>query len=76
MCDPDTFEGRGIVLKKLGDDRLVVRMPNGHEVFAVVPKKSNFELSEVQLGDTVAIFFSPADMARGTISRKMDESDL
>jgi hypothetical protein len=32
-----------------------------------VPKKSKFKLSEVNIGDKIAIFFSPADMARGTI---------
>jgi translation initiation factor IF-1 len=42
-------------------------MPNGHQAVGVVPKKSNFKLSEVKEGDKVAIFFSPADMARGTI---------
>jgi translation initiation factor IF-1 len=42
-------------------------MPNGHHVFGVVPKKSKFKLSEVNIGDKIAIFFSPADMARGTI---------
>jgi hypothetical protein len=30
-------------------------------------KKSKFKLSEVKVGDKIAIFFSPADMARGTI---------
>jgi translation initiation factor IF-1 len=39
MRDPDAFESRGIVLSKLGDDRLLVEMPNGHHVFGVVPKK-------------------------------------
>lgn len=67
MCDPDAFEGRGIVLRKIGHDRVIVEMPNGHQVFGVVPKKSNFTLSEVNIGDRIAIFFSPADMARGTI---------
>jgi len=67
MRDPDAFESRGIVLSKLGDDRLLVEMPNGHHVFGVVPKKSKFKLSEVNIGDRIAIFFSPADMARGTI---------
>jgi translation initiation factor IF-1 len=42
-------------------------MPNGHRIFGVVPKKSKFKLSEVNIGDKIAIFFSPADMARGTI---------
>ena len=72
MCDPDGFEGRGVVLSKIEDDRLWVEMPNGHRVVAVTAKKSNFELSEVQTGDTVAVFFSPSDMARGTILKKMD----
>jgi len=67
MRDPDAFESRGIVLSKLGDDRLLVEMPNGHRIFGVVPKKSKFKLSEVNIGDKIAIFFSPADMARGTI---------
>ena len=67
MRDPDAFKSRGIVLSKLGDDRVIVEMPNGHHVFGVVPKKSNFKLSEVKVGDKIAIFFSPADMARGTI---------
>jgi translation initiation factor IF-1 len=72
MCDPDGFEGRGIVLSQIEDDRLWVEMPNGHRVVAVKAKKSNFELSQVQTGDTVAVFFSPSDMARGTILNKMD----
>jgi len=42
-------------------------MPNGHRVVAVNAKKSKFELSEIQPGDKVAVFFSPSDMARGTI---------
>jgi translation initiation factor IF-1 len=54
-------------LSKLGDDRVIVAMPNGHHAVGVVPKKSKFKLSEVKVGDKIAIFFSPADMARGTI---------
>lgn len=72
MCDPDAFEGKGIVLSKIDENRLWVEMPNGHRVVGVTLKNSNFELSEVRTGDTVAIFFSPSDMARGTISKKMD----
>jgi len=67
MRDPDAFESRGIVLSKLGDDRVIVAMPNGHHAVGVVPKKSKFKLSEVKVGDKIAILFSPADMARGTI---------
>lgn len=67
MCDPDAFESRGVVLSKLDEDRVVVEMPNGHQAIGVVPKKSKFKLSEINVGDKIAIFFSPADMARGTI---------
>jgi len=67
MCDPDGFEGRGVVLSKIADDRLWVEMPNGHRAVAVNIKKSKFDLSEIQPGDKVAVFFSPSDMARGTI---------
>jgi len=46
---------------------VIVAMSNGHHAVGVVPKKSKFKLSEVKVGDKIAIFFSPADMARGTI---------
>lgn len=72
MCDPDAFEGTGIVLDHIGEGRLWVEMPNGHRVVALTAKKSNFKLSDIKTGDTVAIFFSPSDMARGTILEKMD----
>ena len=72
MCDPDGFEASGIVVKAVAKGRFLIEMPNGHQAFGVVQKKIKFELSELKTGDKVAVFFSPADMARATILRKMD----
>jgi translation initiation factor IF-1 len=76
MCDPDAFESRGVILSRIDDNRLWVEMSNGHRVVAVTVNKSNFDLSEVQTGDKVAVFFSPSDLARGTILKKMDIKNL
>jgi translation initiation factor IF-1 len=67
MCDPDGFEDKGIVLRKIGEERLLIKMPNGHLVIGVLPKKTKLELSGIRSNDKVAVFFSPADMSRGTI---------
>jgi translation initiation factor IF-1 len=50
----------------------LVERPNGHWVYGVIKKKTKIELSGLKTGDKVAIFFSPADMARGIILRKLE----
>ena len=72
MRDPDGFEGYGTILELLEKDRFLVEMPNGHRVYGVIQKKTKIDVSGLKTGDKVAIFFSPADMARGIILRKLE----
>jgi len=77
MRDPDAIEARGIVVEAAaGRTRFRVRMPNGHFVFGYGRKSLRKQLSEIQVGDTVVIFLSPADMASGEIIKKLDSSNL
>jgi translation initiation factor IF-1 len=44
MCDPDGFEDKGIVLRKIGEERLLIKMANGHLVIGVLPKKNKIRI--------------------------------
>jgi hypothetical protein len=71
MPERDPIRGRGIPIEVREPGRLyLVRMPNGHEAIAVVPKGGPVPPEDIPFDRLEAeVTFSPYDMSRCKITR-------
>ena len=55
------------LLSALGDRAFRARLPNGHELTAVVTREGAASWPDLEAGDVVDLDISPADFSRGFV---------
>jgi translation initiation factor IF-1 len=59
---------KAVLLHPLGDRAFRARLPNGHELTAIVTREvSGTPLAGLRAGDVVELDISPADFSRGFV---------
>jgi translation initiation factor IF-1 len=67
MPGNDAIELEAAVIAVLPAGRLRARLPNGHELIARIPRRSQERLGLVDVGDSVLVTVSPGDMSQGVV---------
>lgn len=69
--DKEVIELHGVVVDALPNASFRVKLESGVEVFAFVSGKIRKNRIRILQGDTVNVEFSPYDLSKGRITRRM-----
>ena len=67
MSKEDVIEVEGIVSESLPNTMFKVKLENGHEVIAHIPRKLRMNYIKILPGDKVKLELSPYDLTKGRI---------